>query len=176
MQNYKGPASGSFLDLDMVCFGELMNVCWNKAKPWQCKFTEDQKRTFMVQRALAASPLMLGGRLHKMDAFSLSLFKHPEILACQKNAVIGKLAHRDGKLDVWKTPEFGKPQSGWIGIFNRDGKQKMSVTKTIKDLGLDAAGKYILMDIWTKKTLPVAEKHTFEVPVDGVVFLRYQQK
>ena len=40
----------------MVCFGRLY-VTVNGGR--DCNFTEDQKRTFMVQRALAASPLML---------------------------------------------------------------------------------------------------------------------
>ncbi len=111
-----------------------------------------------------------------MDDFSLSLFKHPDILKCDQNGVIGKLAHRDGKIDVWKTPEYGNPKNGWIGIFNRDSKAKMSVTKTIKELGLDGEQKYVLKDIWAKKNLPVSDSQTFEVPADGVVFLRYEQK
>ncbi|MHC4504769.1 MAG: glycoside hydrolase family 27 protein, partial [Planctomycetota bacterium] len=120
MQDYTGPEMGSFLDMDMVCFGRL---CVTRGGGWDCKFTEDQKRTFMIQRALAASPLMLGGVLYTMDEFSLGLFTHPDILACNKNAVIGKLVHRDGKVDVWKTPERGRKNSGWIGIFNRDGRR-----------------------------------------------------
>ena len=175
MQNYTGAEVGSFLDLDMVCFGELMNVCWNKAQPWQCKFTDDQKRTFMAQRALAASPLMLGGRLYKMDAFSLSLFKHQEILACNENAVIGKLAHREGEVDVWHTPERGKADSGWIGVFNRDGKAEVTVERGLAQLGLDPEKQYVLKDCWTGKQCRVGTNHTFSIPPDGVAFLRYTE-
>ncbi|MBM4094875.1 MAG: hypothetical protein FJ276_36510, partial [Planctomycetes bacterium] len=172
MQDYTGPESGSFLDMDMICFGRL-TVTQNGGR--DCQFTEDQKRTFMVQRALAASPLMLGGVLYTMDDFSLSLFTHPDILACNQNAVIGKLVHRDGKIDVWKTPERGNERNGWIGIFNRDGKDKATIEVGTKELGLNAGGKYTLKDIWAKKMLPVGERHTFEVPPDGVAFLRYEQ-
>ena len=39
-----------------------------------------------------------------------------------------------------------------------------------------AAGrKYALKDLWSGKSLPVSGKHVFEIPADGVVFLRYEQ-
>jgi len=78
MQDYDGAKVGSWLDMDMVCFGRLMVT--NKKGGWNCRFTKDQKRTFMVQRALAASPLMLGGVLYSMDDFSMSLFTNRDIL------------------------------------------------------------------------------------------------
>jgi alpha-galactosidase len=52
MQTYTGPEVASFLDMDMICFGRLSVV--NQDGGWECKFTLDQKRTFMVQRAIAA--------------------------------------------------------------------------------------------------------------------------
>jgi len=140
-----------------------------------CQFTKDQKRTFMVQRALAASPLMLGGVIYSMDDFSMSLFTHPDILRCNQNGVIGQLANREGRIDVWKTPENGNEKNGWIGIFNRDGTKKMTIEKSTKELGLNADRDYVLKDIWTQKTLPVSGKHRFEIPADGVAFLRYEQ-
>ncbi|NQT39570.1 MAG: glycoside hydrolase family 27 protein, partial [Planctomycetes bacterium] len=144
MQDYTGPEVGSFLDMDMICFGRLY-VTRNGG--WDCKFTEDQKRSFMIQRSLAASPLMLGGQLYTMDEFSMSLFKHPDIIQCDQNAVIGKLVHRDGKIDVWKTPQRGNGDNGWIGIFNRDGKDGATVEVGMQELGLNAGTKYALKDI-----------------------------
>ncbi|MDP6525435.1 MAG: glycoside hydrolase family 27 protein [Kiritimatiellia bacterium] len=172
LQDYAGPAVGSFLDMDMVCFGRLYVTVKGG---WDCRFTEDQKRTFMVQRALAASPLMLGGVLYSMDDFSLGLFKHPDILECNQNSVIGKLAHRDGKIDVWRTPKHGSEKNGWIGVFNRDSTQALTVELGMEELGMDAGEGYILRDIWAKNKLPVSGKHTFEIPADGVVFLGYEQ-
>ena len=51
MQDYTGPEVGSFLDMDMVCFGRLNVVHDNGG--WVSHFSADQKRTFMVQRATA---------------------------------------------------------------------------------------------------------------------------
>ena len=173
MQDYDGAKTDSWLDMDMVCFGRLVVTGKNGGR--DCRFTKDQKRTFMVQRALAASPLMLGGVLYSMDDFSMSLFTHADILKCDRNGVVGKLAHRQDKVDVWRTPERGDTNSGWIGVFNRDAKAKTTVERSIKELGLNADRKYVLTNLWSKKALPVSAKHTFEIPPGGVVFLRYAQ-
>ncbi len=171
MQDYAGPEMGSFLDMDMICFGRLY-VTRNGGR--DCNFTPDQKRTFMVQRALAASPLMLGGVLYSMDDFSLDLFKHPEILACNKNAVIGKLVHRDGKIDVWKTSKKDEKDAGWIGIFNRDGKSSTTIELNMEQLGLNPSQAYVLTDNWTGRALPVSIRHSLDIPADGVAFIRYK--
>ena len=172
MQTYTGPEVGSFLDMDMICFGRLYRG--KEDGSWECKFTPDQKRTFMVQRALAASPLMLGGVLYRMDDFSMSLFTNADILWCDQNGVIGRLAHREGKLDVWKTPERGAENSGWIGVFNRDGGKKASVELSDGQLGLSAGRPYQLKNLWSGEVLPAGEKRAFEIPTDGVVFLSYR--
>ncbi|MEI7910938.1 MAG: hypothetical protein WCK77_14985 [Verrucomicrobiota bacterium] len=169
LQAYEGPKVGSWLDMDMICFGRL-TVTDNGGR--DCQFTEDQKRTFMVQRAMAASPLMLGGVLYSMDEFSMGLFTHSDILECDRNGVIGQLVHRAGKLDVWNTAGLENPKNGWLGIFNRDTKAT-TVTLGLKDLGLNAGGKYSLCDLWTKDHLPVSDDYRFEIPADGVAFLRY---
>jgi hypothetical protein len=103
----------------MICFCRL--TVTDKGGR-DCQFTPDQKRTFMVQRAMAASLLMLGGVLYSMDDFPMGLFTHPDIIQCDQNGVIGQLAHRDGKIEVWITPERGNDKIGWIGIFNRNDK------------------------------------------------------
>ena len=171
LQAYSGAKVGSWLDMDMICFGRL-TVTDNGGR--DCQFTQDQKRTFMVQRAMAASPLMLGGVLYTMDDFSMGLFTHPDILECDHNGVIGCLVHRAGKLDVWNTAGRENTHSGWIGIFNRDTKATI-VTLGLKDLGLNAGGKYALRDLWTKMPLPVSDDYRFEIPADSVAFLSYRQ-
>ncbi len=172
MQDYDGPEAGSWLDLDMVCFGRLMMTVDGGR---DCKFTDDQKRTFMVQRALAASPLMLGGVLYSMDEFSMGLFTHPEILRCNRNGAIGRVAHRDGSVDVWRTAERESDGRGWIGVFNRDGERALTVERAPEELGLGAGRKYVLRDVWTGDELPASGRYAFNVPADGVVFLRYEE-
>ena len=174
MQDYDGPVSGSFLDMDMICFGRLSVN--NDDGGRDCRFTEDQKRTFMVQRAMAASPLMLGGVLYTMDDFSMSLFKHPDILSCNRNGVIGKLVCRKGLIDVWQTPERSSDDNGWIGIFNRSESDSQNVSLSLKDLGLVDSSHYSFEDLWKGNSLSCEDSIKVTVPPDGVAFIRYEYK
>ena len=158
MQNYDGAKNQSWLDMDMICFGQLYVV---DNGGWLCKFTPAQKRTFMLQRALAASPLIAGGVMYTMDNFSISLFTHPDILKCDQNGVVGKLVYRADKTDVWKTTENDNTDSGWIGIFNRDGKNEHAIQLSLKELGLDAGGDYSFRELWSQKDVPQSDAVSF---------------
>jgi alpha-galactosidase len=46
----------------------------------------DQMRTFITMRALSALPLMMGGDLPSLDAFSLQLITNDDMLACNVTA------------------------------------------------------------------------------------------
>jgi hypothetical protein len=173
MQNYDGALTNSWLDMDMICFGRLYLV---ENGGWISKFTDDQKRSFMLQRALAASPLIAGGVMYTMDDFSLSLLTNRDILECDQNGVVGRLAHREGRIDVWKTPEKVDPGSGWIGIFNRDGKGDGSIKLSLKDLGLDPAKKYNLVNLWNHQPIDPASPMAFTIAPDASVFIRYHLK
>lgn len=179
MQDYTGAENNSWLDMDMICFGQLYVV---NDGGWQCKFTDDQKRTFMLQRALAASPLIAGGVLYTMDDFSISLMTHKDILECNQNGVVGKLIHRDGKIDVWKTPKQNTRhktqdlrEEGWIGVFNRDGKMELSVELSLEELGLDPDSIYEIEELWSNVEME-AGKYSFTIPPDGCIFLKYNKR
>ena len=170
MQEYPGAPENSWLDMDMIPFGRL-DVLNNGGRT--SRLTDDQKRTFMLQRALAASPLIAGGVLYDIDGFSLSLLTNKDILECDRNGVVGRLVHREGKIDVWNTHDRNEPGSGWIGIFNRDEKNQASIKLGYKDLWLDPAKKNKLISLWDQKVINSTGPMTFEIAPDGCVFIRY---
>jgi alpha-galactosidase len=169
MQEYDGPAVGSWLDMDMICFGKLSV----NRDPHLCAFTPDQKRTFIVQRAMAASPLILGGVIFDMDKDSLDLFRNREIIACDQNGVIGHLATRQKTVDVWQTPAKFKPDQGWLGIFNRAEKTPARFALESGALGLDKKCSYQLTDVLEQEPIRLGIGQVVEIPPDGVLFLRY---
>jgi alpha-L-rhamnosidase len=172
MQKYDGSVNRSWLDMDMICFGQLYVV---DNGGWQCKFTPGQKRTFMLQRAMAASPLIAGGVLYSMDNYSISLLTHADILACDQNGVVGKLAFRTDKTDVWKTTDNNDPDKGWIGIFNRDGKNPHTIQLNLKELGLDTASDYELKELWSQTDVQQADPVSFTIGSDDCIFLSYKK-
>jgi hypothetical protein len=143
-------------------------------------------RTFITQRALAASPLIIGGDLLTMDDYSYRLLTDREMLACNQNGVIGMKVYRAGDIDVWLTPHATDPRRGWIGIFNRSNSDR-KVTLTKQDLGFVAYEESYkltthrrpvqLRDIWSGgKPFTIASDHTFDLPAEDVVFLSYEMQ
>jgi len=179
-QGISGP--GFWPDLDMIPFGRL-DVVNEQAR--QSQFNENQMQTFITQRSMAASPLLIGGDLLTMDDFSFSLLTNKEMLACNQNGVMGVNVYRAGNVDVWLTPHRTYPGMGWIGIFNRT-KTDRNITLTKQDLGfvafeesynLTAARQsFRLIDIWSGETITIEDKHTFFLPAEGVEFFKFQMQ
>ena len=164
-------APGFWIDLDMIPFGAIERNSRGRFR--SDKFTLDQKWTFLTQRALAASPLIMGGDLPNTPERDMALITNPEMLACNQNGVVGRLVLRHGAVDVWRTPHAAQPNAGWIGVFNRS-ERAAEVRLGIRDLGLDAAREYHLHDIWQERDVPAEVQMRFDLPAGGVAFLRYR--
>ncbi len=180
-QTVSGP--GFWLDMDMIPFGRLDLVYEERTR--QSKLSPNQMKTFIAQRALAASALLIGGDLLTMDDYSCSLLTNQEMLACNQNSVTGVNVYRAGNLDVWLTPHKTDPKKGWIGIFNRTTTNRKT-TLTKQDLGLiafeasyniiAAPHKFKLWDVWSDQTIIIDDKYTFTIPAEGVAFFQFQME
>jgi len=184
---------GFWPDLDMIPFGRLTVVGTDDIpdlpedrRARQSRFTPAQMRTFITQRALAASPLIIGGDLLTMDDYSYRLLTDREMLACNQNGVMGIKVYRDETVDVWLTPQAMDPRRGWIGIFNRT-KSDRKVTMTKQDLGFVAFEEsrkltptrrpVELRDLWSRgKAFTIANDYTFDLPAEDVLFLSFEME
>jgi hypothetical protein len=160
---------GFWIDMDMIPFGQLqlmsppsedesktlmdkgdIALAGKGVNRW-CQLNRPQMRTFITVRAMAASPLMMGGDLPTLDAFSLSLITNSEMLACNQNGVMGSLVYEKDGLETWKAEKKDSVDEGWIGIFNRT-EDKASIELTTERIGIDTS-THTLFDVWNEKTL-----------------------
>lgn len=135
------------------------------------KFTKDQMYTFITLRALAASPLMMGGDLPTIDDFSLKLITDEEMIACNQNGVMGHLVYEKDGIEIWNTPKKGS-NDGWVGIFNRTDSSR-SISLESFSLGLNENLEYKFRDVWSEKMVTTLD---FDINPNGVVFMVYTQK
>ncbi|MBD0777574.1 glycoside hydrolase family 27 protein [Maribacter sp. ANRC-HE7] len=178
-------------DLDMIPFGRLcieipdfVEDVPEEGRNRQSHFTQDQMKTFLTQRALAASPLFIGGDLLTMDDFSYSLLTNKEMLACNQNGVMGVNVYRAGNLEVWLTSDKDEPGKGWIGIFNRTTTDR-NVKLSKYDLGfteivdsynvVENKNAFKMKDIWGDSEFIIDGYHQFLVPANGVVFIEFTE-
>ena len=190
---------GFWPDLDMIPFGELCLLRLpevQKANPnksaeevmgkmhhW-CKFSEAQKETFITQRAISASPIMIGGSMITIDDHSYKLLTHTEMLGCVNNGVHGKLIHEEKNIELWSTPIANKERQGyqeyvykegWIAVFNRSNEEQ-TVELVGKFLSFLPKGTYNLQDVWGNQSLhnyKKGEKLSLKIKGNGVVFIKF---
>lgn len=181
-----------WLDMDMIPFGELQisspsdeirqkliktgqmpkedrntTLFAGKGQHRRSQLTPDQMQTFITMRALAASPLMVGGALHSMDPYSLELLTNPDMMACNQNGVMGKLLEENNQIEVWQTSN-NKNKGGWLGIFNRSDKEK-PYTFSPEAYGISSPK---FESVWQKKEIKAKSEHT--IPPHGVIFVKYK--
>lgn len=178
------------IDLDMIPFGALMqmtpstgdngsadeNAYAGKGGARICGFTSSQKRTFLVQRAILASPLMVGGDPAHFDREDLALLGDRDIIACNQNGVTGREIDFAGQVSAYHAVDRRMAGSGWVGLFNRDPARSHRVRLT--DLGIPStpAVRWRSSDAtptatWTGGS--AAQETDLSLPPGDAVLLRY---
>lgn len=182
---------GFWIDMDMIPFGQLqlMSPPGKQKDPmakgdialtgkgtcrW-CQLDKVQKRTFITLRALAASPLMVGGDLTTLDDYSLSLLTNTDMLACNQNGIMAELVEEQDSVETWRVLTRGRSNSGYAGIFNRsDTPQTIKITPALLRLGSTTSIQ--LHDVWADKNLSTsaAEPSRLTIQPRDVIFVRFK--
>ncbi len=160
-ENYGSPECR--LDLDMIPFGVLHAyipadmpqdlIPQGLVEKRLARLTLEAKRTFMNQRALAASPLLFGGDLVLSSDEDIALVTDPEMLACNQDGITGKRIYGAAHVDIRRKFTDPEQRHGWIGIFNRkdrDYRVPLPLTALNLPAGTDPR---TLKDIWTGRKL-----------------------
>lgn len=105
---YRGP--GHFPDADMLPLGVV-----EFGRP--TRFTKDEQYTLMSLWAIARSPLIFGGDMTKLDAFTRELLTNPEMLAVNQHSTNNRQVSREGNLVVWAA-DIPDSTDKYVALFN----------------------------------------------------------
>ncbi|WP_019027986.1 glycoside hydrolase family 27 protein [Colwellia piezophila] len=210
-RDWQGMARPGFWpDLDMLPFGplQLMNPAGDSAKDEgtvalagkghtrMSEFNQEQMRTFMTQRSLFASPIMMGGDLPTLDAYSLEIITNKDMLACNQTGISATLVKEEDGIEVWGSTTPAVQIQGCMGIFNRSNEVKtISLSKEWldfrefyqNDYSLTRKGKskynrvyknaFNVKDVWGEKTYLIDNQTiTVQVKPNDVLFLVYEEQ
>lgn len=197
---FQGMGSPGFWpDLDMIPFGQLqmmqLREYGGKVRDVRLsgygfkrvsQLTEEEMKTFITIRSLAASPIMMGGDLPTLDDFSLSLITNKGMLGCNQNGQTGVLVYEKDNIEVWMVKKTDEPKQGWLGIFNRNESPKtvilnaedlkLGITPNTRNVFEDPVPDFKMKDIWNKDEFIFhASGRSFNIPDYGVVFLAFEK-
>ena len=146
---YAGP--GHWPDADMLPFGVL------DLGRRSTRFTPDEQRTVMTLWSIARSPLIMGGDLTKLDAFTLALLTNEEVIAVDQSGGGGRQLFDRDNLIGWVAAAPGTGDK-YVALFNaRDragpaaGPAGTPVPVSLAELGF--AGSCRIRDLWQQKDL-----------------------
>jgi hypothetical protein len=139
---FRGP--GHFPDADMLPLGAIRQVPGYQGGP-RTRFTKDEQVTMMSLWAIARSPLIMGGDLTKLDAFTLGLLTNPEVIAVNQASTGNRQVSRQDDLIVWAAEVPGS-RDHYVALFNTRDKGSSPVAVSLADLGI--TGKARVRDLW----------------------------
>ena len=141
-------APGSWNDADMLCVGCGI---WNGFKG--SRLAPNEQYTHMSIWALAASPLLIGCDLEKLDDFTMSILCNDEMIDIDQDP-LGQAASCivDGKShEIWARPLVDGSIA--VGLFNK-GLSPCEIAFGMAAVGMDGAWK--VRDVWRQKDEGVA--------------------
>jgi len=109
---YRG--NGHFPDADMLPIG-IIN--FNQAT----RFTKDEQYTLMSLWSIGRSPLIFGGDMTKLDAFTKAMLTNAEVLKVNQLSTNNRQVYRDKNLVVW-TADVPGSKDKYVALFNAQSK------------------------------------------------------
>jgi hypothetical protein len=137
--------------------------------PRLTRLTHAEQRTLITLWSMTRSPLMIGGNLTDMDAWTRSLLTNPEVLDVDQRSTNTKQLFDAGNIVVWSA-EPSDRKGEYFAVFNR-GATVQQVEYDWKDLGLEKAD-YNLRDLWAHENLGRAQSLRIELPGHGSAIYR----
>lgn len=114
---YRGP--GHFPDADMLPLGKISGGSPSASGRWTY-FTTSEQYTLMSLWAITRSPLIHGGDMTQMDAFTLSLLTNNEVIAVNQQSTHNRQLFHTNNLIAWTADAEGSTNK-YLAVFNATG-------------------------------------------------------
>lgn len=147
-ERFAGP--GHWPDADMLPIG-MIGPHPGLGKPRRSHFTHDEERTILTLWSVARSPLMMGGNLLQLDAWTQRLLTNPEVLAVDQHSRGNRALSTTAQQAIW----VARPERGagiYVAVFNR-GDRSQAIRVTWTELGLQPGSSYQARDLWRRRNL-----------------------
>ena len=161
---------GSWPDADMLPLGYLgPHPGWGDAR--YTRLNHEEQQTLFTAWCIFRSPLMMGGDLPHMDAWTEALLTNREVIAVDQHSHDNRQIFDHG-LTAW-TAKADTGSDVYAAIFNRkDAAQTVDITW--KELGISAV-RYRSRDLWRHTSQPTnSDGVHLSLPSHSSILLRLQ--
>jgi hypothetical protein len=132
------------------------------------RLTHAEQRTLITLWSMTRSPLMIGGNLTDMDAWTRSLLTNPEVLDVDQRSANSKQVLDAGNIVVWSADASNR-KAKYLALFNRAATEQ-EIELSWKDLGLEKTSN--VRDLSERKNLGRAQSLKIQLPGHGSALYR----
>jgi hypothetical protein len=164
---------GNWPDADMLPEGWLgPHPGWGE--PRQSRLTHDEQQTEFTLWAVARSPLIFGGNLTRLDAFTRSLLTNQAILFLNQNVTYShpveaaSLPAGFEHARVWRATinaPGARNYDEFVALFNLD-DQPVTLRATWAQLGLEGK-KHLVQNVWSEGGFKESKEVSVTLPAHG---------
>ena len=137
-------------DADMLPLGR-MAIRAERGKERYTRFTKDEQITVMTLWSIFRSPLIYGGDLPSLDAWTLSLISNKEVLDVNQHSTNNHELFNRGNQIAW-IADVPKSKDKYIALFNLNDKDIEEIKINCRELGFETANCKV-RDLWQGKDL-----------------------
>ena len=135
---------GHWPDADMLPLGHI-GIRAHNGEDRLSALTHDEQRTLMTLWSMARSPLMFGGDVPSMDAWTRGLLTNAAVLAVDQHSTDGRVALKRGDVRVWTARGAGGVR--YVSVTNL-GDAPADVAVGWQELGLGGV-RGAVTELWT---------------------------
>lgn len=161
---------GHWPDMDMLPLGHI-GIRAERGDDRLSKLTHDEQQTVMTMWAILRSPLIFGGDLPTLDAYTRSLLTNRAVLAVDQRSEHAKLVRKDGDVRVWAAEVPGS-RDRYVAVLNlAEGEQAVAVPWT--QLGLKRKPVRVT-DLWSSRGVVVGSSLFATLPSHASLLVRVE--
>jgi alpha-galactosidase len=131
--------------------------------------TSTQAQSQFSMWAMVAAPLILGSDPRKLSSTTFSMLENANVIAVDQDSLGAQgrlLSQTSTGQQVWVKPLADGSRA--VALFNR-GSSAQQISTTASAVGLPAANKYTLLNVWTNQTSTTRGKISAFAQPDAVV-------
>jgi len=135
--------------------------------------TSAQARAQFSMWAIVAAPLMLGSDPRVLSPETIRMLENREVIAVDQDplGIQGTVVAQQDDGQVWSKPLAGGAAA--VALLNR-GSAPLRITTTASTVGLAAAARYTVRDLWAHRSTESQGEIAAVVPPDGVMLYRVE--
>jgi len=134
--------------------------------------TDTQAQSQFSMWAIVAAPLILGSDPRALSSTSITMLKNANVIAVDQDSLGIQgypITQPSSTAQVWVKPLASGPRA--VALFNT-GSTTAQITTSASAVGMPAARRYHLLNLWTNQTSATRGTISASVPANAVVLYR----